>query len=298
MTVFSRTVPFRGHGTWTRSTVPAEPADDALPVVVLHGGPGLAHDYLLNLAELADAGGRTVVHYDQLGCGRSTHLPDAPEELWTPELFVDEFFTVAAALGLERYHLVGHAWGGMLASEIAVRQPEGLASLSLLNTPASMDLWVRGAATRRRRMPAGTRAVLEAHEDAGTIDTPAYAAALEEFNLRHICRVVPTPAPYRASLAQRDADPTVYRAMTGNQYFVPGNLRDWTVIDRLGDVAAPTLVLAGEFDEATPTTWAPFVEHIPDVRGVLVPETSHCTHLEAPEVVLATLGEFLARHDA
>jgi L-proline amide hydrolase len=297
MIVTPRTVPFRGHETWTRTTTPEAPSRDALPVVVLHGGPGLAHDYLENLADLADTGGRTVVHYDQLGCGRSTHLPSAPDDLWTPELFVEEFLAVVDALGLDRYHLAGHAWGGMLGSEIALRRPAGLISLTLLNTPASMDLWVRGAATLRRRMDPAARAVLESHEDAGSTDAPAYRAATDAFMRQHICRLDPWPAAYTASLAQLDADQTVYAAMTGNHYFVPGNLRDWSVVDRLEGIAVPTLVLAGEFDEATPTTWAPFVEHVPDVRSMLVPDTSHCTHLEAPEIVLGALSEFMARHD-
>ena len=68
----------------------------------------------------------TVIHYDQIGCGDSTHLPDAPADFWTPELFVDEFHTVRSALGIDEYHLLGQSWGGMLGAEIAVRQPSGL----------------------------------------------------------------------------------------------------------------------------------------------------------------------------
>ena len=72
--------------------------EGALPLFVLHGGPGMAHNYVRNIAELADETGRTVIHYDQIGCGNSTHLPDAPADFWTPELFVDEFHTVREAL--------------------------------------------------------------------------------------------------------------------------------------------------------------------------------------------------------
>ncbi|WP_420872722.1 alpha/beta fold hydrolase [Mycolicibacterium senegalense] len=85
----------------------------------------MAHNYVANIAALADETGRTVVHYDQLGCGNSTHLPDAPADFWTPQLFVDEFHTVREALGIDRYHVLGQSWGGMLGAEIAVRVPEG-----------------------------------------------------------------------------------------------------------------------------------------------------------------------------
>src|SRR5215217_9560402 len=113
---------------------------------VRHGGPGMAHNYVRHIAELADETGRTVIHYDQIGCGNSTHLPDAAADFWTPELFVDEFHTVRTALGIDEYHLLGQSWGGMLGAEIAVRQPEGLASLVICNSPASKAPWMAGCA--------------------------------------------------------------------------------------------------------------------------------------------------------
>ena len=95
----TRTVAFRDFETWVRITTPTEPRPDTHPLFVLHGGPGMAHDYVRNIAELADETGRTVVHYDQVGCGHSTHLPDKPADFWTPELFVDEFHTVRTRIG-------------------------------------------------------------------------------------------------------------------------------------------------------------------------------------------------------
>ena len=80
----------------------------------------MAHNYVRNFAELADETGRTVIHYDQIGCGNSTHLPDAPADFWTPALFVEEFHSVREALGVDEYHLLGQSWGGMLSAEIAV----------------------------------------------------------------------------------------------------------------------------------------------------------------------------------
>ncbi len=118
-------VPFRGHETWVQITAPDDPRPGTLPLFVLHGGPGMAHNYVRNIAELADETGRTVIHYDQIGCGNSTHLPDAPADFWTPELFVEEFHTVREALGIDKYHLLGQSWGGMLSAEIAVLQPPG-----------------------------------------------------------------------------------------------------------------------------------------------------------------------------
>ncbi|MDT0551061.1 alpha/beta fold hydrolase, partial [Streptomyces lonegramiae] len=72
---------------------------------------------------------------------------------------------------------------------------------------------------------------------------------------------------------------------------------DWTIIDRLPSVTAPALVIAGEFDEATPATWQPYADLIPDARSHVFPGTSHCTHLEKPEEFRSVIAEFLHQHD-
>ena len=302
MPVETRTVPFRDFQTWVQITRPETARQGALPLFVLHGGPGMAHDYVRNIAQLADETGRDVIHYDQIGCGRSTHLPDAPRDFWEPSLFVDEFHAVrtdlARQLGTDRYHLLGQSWGGMLGAEIAVRRPDGLASLSICNSPASMDLWVEGANELRAQLPGETQDALTRHETAGTVTDPEYLAATGEFYRRHVCRVEPMPADFVASEHQMEAEPTVYYTMNGpNEFHVIGTLRDWTVIDRLHLVAAPTLVLAGEFDEATPATWGPYVERIAGARSHVFTGASHCTHLEQPSAFRAVVAAFLAEHD-
>jgi L-proline amide hydrolase len=295
----TRLVPFRDYKTWVQITTPTSLRRGALPLVVLHGGPGMAHHYVRNIAGLADETGRQVIHYDQIGCGGSTHLPNAPADFWTPELFVDEFHTVRRALGIDEYHLLGQSWGGMLAAEIAVRQPPGLASLAICNSPASMALWMAAADELRAQLPPETLAALERHEAAGTLTDPEYVAATDEFYRRHVCRVVPMPQDFVDTIAQMEAEPTVYHTMNGpNEFHVLGTLRDWSIIDRLQLITVPTLVVAGEFDEATPATWRPYVEHIADVRSHVFPDTSHCSHLEKPEEFRAVVAAFLTNHDA
>src|ERR1700710_945128 len=116
------------HGrTWYRVTGDLQSAKP--PLVVLHGGPGCTHDYVDSLKDLA-ASGRAVVHYDQLGNGRSTHLREKGADFWTVDLFLGELDRVLAHLGIaESYDLLGQSWGGMLGAEHAVRQPPGLRKL-------------------------------------------------------------------------------------------------------------------------------------------------------------------------
>lgn len=295
----TRTVPFHSHETWVQITESVEPQPGALPLFVLHGGPGMAHNYVRNFADLADETGRTVIHYDQIGCGNSTHLPDAPADFWTPALFVEEFHAVRDALGIDEYHLLGQSWGGMLSAEIAVLQPAGLASVSICNSPASMELWMAGCAELVAALPQDVQDALRRHEEAGTVTDPEYLAATDFFYQRHLCRVVPMPQDLIDTVAQMEAEPTVYHTMNGpNEFHVLGTLRGWNIIDRLPQISAPTLVIAGEFDEATPEAWQPYVDQIPGAESHVFGDTSHCSHLEKPEEVRAVVAAFLARHDA
>ena len=101
------------------------------------------------------------------------------------------------------------------------------------------------------------------------------------------------------TIAQMEAEPTVYHTMNGpNEFHVLGTLRGWSIIDRLPQITAPTLVIAGEFDEATPATWQPYVDHISGAESHVFPDTSHCSHLEKPEEFRAVVAAFLASHDA
>jgi proline-specific peptidase len=84
------------------------------PLLVLHGGPGASHDYLEPLEALANTG-RRVIFYDQLGGGNSSH-PHNPS-MWSVELFVEELGAVRKALSLDRLHLLGQSWGGVLGME-------------------------------------------------------------------------------------------------------------------------------------------------------------------------------------
>jgi len=79
-------IPFHGYKTWYR-IVGDQDDKGKFPLLCLHGGPGMSHDYLEPLEAIAQTG-RQVIFYDQLGCGNSDHPHDP--NLWTIELFVDE----------------------------------------------------------------------------------------------------------------------------------------------------------------------------------------------------------------
>ena len=290
------TVSFDGHQTWYRVT--GDLRSGRTPLIVLHGGPGAPHDYLLRYDGLA-RDGRAVVFYDQIGCGRSTHLPTASDSYWTLELFLSELDALLAHLRVsDRYAILGQSWGGVLGSEHAIRKPAGLRSLVVANSPASIDLWVREANRLRDALPADVQSVLLRHEAAGTTDDPAYTQACQVFNAKHVCRLDPIPDEVKRTDAALRENPQVYRATNGpSEFHVIGTMRHWSIVGRLHAIAVPTLLVSGRYDEATPATVQPFFDEIPDVRWELFEQSSHMPHVEEEARCLDLVGRFLDTHD-
>ncbi|RWR07350.1 proline iminopeptidase-family hydrolase [Paenirhodobacter populi] len=296
MTVREGRAPFRTYQTWYRIT--GDLASGKTPVIIAHGGPGCTHDYVDSFKALA-ADGRAVIHYDQIGNGRSTHLPDKGADFWTVELFLEELENLIRHLGIEGgYDLLGQSWGGMLGAEFAVQQPAGLRALVIADSPASMELWVQEANRLRAALPPDVQETLTRHERAGTTDSAEYRAATEVFYARHVCRIVPNPPEVqRTNQAVRD-DPTVYGTMNGpNEFHVVGTLKHWSVIDRLPRIEVPTLLISGAHDEATEATMQPFADLIPDVRWHIFPNSSHMPHVEEFADCMKIVGDFLADCD-
>lgn len=289
------TVSFGDYATWYRITsTTTEPLGGGRPLVVAHGGPGCTHDYLLSLTDLV-RDDRPVIHYDQLGNGRSTHLPDAPASLWTVETFLAELETLLAGLGIaDDYDFLGQSWGGMLGAEHAALRPAGLRHLVIANSPASMPLWLSAAAKLRARLPADVAAALTRNEAVGSFDTDEYRAATAEYYARHVSRIVPAPPEVLRTRSWVAQDPTVYHTMNGpTEFHVIGSLRDWSVIDRLPAIEARTLIVNGRHDEATDDTVAPFVDQIPGAAWHRFEGSSHMPHLEERAEYMRVVSEFL-----
>jgi len=285
-------LPFRDWRTWYKVVEGAPPARP-IPLLTLHGGPGIPHGYLDSIGEMA-RDGRTVVFYDQLGCGESTRPHDP--SLWTVDLFVEEIENVRAGLGLERIHLLGQSWGGMLAREYALRRPSGLVSLVLADTGASMRQWVAEATRLLEGLPEDVRRVIAEHQAAGTFDSPEFVEAMNVFYGRHVCRRDPMPDYVAGAFAALDEDAEVYNTMWGpNEFTATGTLKDWDVSERLGEIRVPTLIVSGRYDEATPAMQETLRAGIAGAEQHIFEQSSHLPHAEEPEAFRAVVGEFLDR---
>lgn len=262
---------------------------DGLPLLVLHGGPGGTSCGYSLLHPLG--GERPVIRYDQLGTGRSGR-PDDPS-LWTVDRYVEELHGLRTALGLDRFHLLGHSWGGALAAAYVIRKgSDGIASVVLSSPLVSTPDWIEDANHLRSRLPEDVQATLKAHEEAGTTDSDQYRAASDIFYERHVSRG--EPAEPMEDCSDAPWNPLIYNTMWGpTEFRATGTLVDFDLSDRLHEIDVPVLFIAGEFDEARPERLAEYQRRIDGAQLVVIKGVAHASLSRAPETYRLALEKFL-----
>jgi proline iminopeptidase len=263
------------------------------PLLCLHGGPGFTHYYLEPLEALADR--RQVIFYDQLGCGKA----DRPDDLglWTVDRFVEELAVVREALGLDRLHLFGSSWGGMLAMQYVLDRRPALESLILCGSPASMIRWVKDCDELLSAQPAEVYATIREHEANGFTACPEYQSAILGFYREHVCRMSPWPAGLERSFAEAGYD--VYTTMNGpSEFTVTGTLKTWDIMDRLPEIEVPALLVGGRYDECTPGHLEEMHRRIAGSRLATIENASHLCFAEQPGEFNALVNAFLDAREA
>ena len=243
-------------------------AGEGDPILFLHGLGMTRTGWDAQLEALAD--GHRCVAWDLPGYGASAPLGD--------------FSLVAAAdaaAGLvERLggsaHVVGMSMGGMIALELALRHPERVRSLALVDTSPAFGL--------DGTDPDAWRAARLAPLDAG--------ARIEDF-AEPVLRGVMAPNPDPAAVANAVA--SMLRVPLAGLRQSIAALPAHDVRDRMGAIAAPTLVVVGELDEETPPSYAEaLAAGIPGARLVVIPGAGHLTPFEAPDALSALLRDHVA----
>jgi proline-specific peptidase len=273
-----------GGRVWWKSV-----GEGGVPLLCLHGGPGFTHHYLEALEMFA--ADRQVIFYDQLGCGNSDRPDD--DSLWTVDRFVTELTQVREALGLDRLHLFGSSWGGMLAMQYVLDRQPPLDSLILCGSPASMTRWVRDCDELLAAQPPEVVRVIREHEASGFTACPEYQSAILGFYRSHVCRL--DPWPRGLELAFATAGYQVYNSMNGpSEFTVTGTLREWDIMDRLGEITVPTLLIGGRYDECTPGHLEQMHHKIAGSRLETIEDASHLCFAEQPAAFKRVVDDFLA----
>jgi len=264
-------------------------AGDRTPLLLLHGGPGGRSCGFAVLADLATD--RRVIRYDQLGSGQSDRPTDL--NLWRTERFVDELDAVRNALGLREVHILGHSWGGTLATEyLLTKGQQGVRSVILSSPLISTPRWLADTRRLRSTLPESVQSALNECEAVETADDPSCVTANEVFEEHFVRGAKALPAvPECEGVTGGDQ---VYRHMWGaGEFTSTGLLRDYDRSDRLGELKLPVLFLAGRHDEAVPETVADFQRRVPGAKMVVFENSAHSTYRTETAEYVRIVRQFL-----
>jgi len=286
-------VPVRGGRIYVR--VNGDLKSARFPVICAHGGPGGNHSYYLPSLEMASE--RAVILYDQLDSGLSDR-PNDPAN-WTVERFVSEVDAIRAALELPKLHFVGHSWGSTIALEYAARQPGGLKSVVMGSPLISTASWTRSTVAQLGKLPPDVIETINSLEAAGDTANPAYEKAMAVFYRQYAARRRPPQYVIDYVTAKSLAlNPKLYGGMWGpGEIRATGLLKTYDGEPLLPRVAAPTLVITGEYDEMTADVLKPLVARMPTAKLVVVPDAGHSLPATHSEAYVGAVRAHLARHD-
>ncbi len=272
-----------------------------LKVLLLHGGPAATHEYFEAFDSYLPGAGVEYYYYDQLGSAYS----DQPEEpaLWELPRFVDEVEQVRQALGLtqDNFVLLGHSWGGILATEYALAHGKNLKGLVISNMMSSIPAYNAYAhdVLMPQMDPAVLREVLEI-EARKEYESPRYMELLiPSFYTQHILRLpfADWPDPLMRAFARLNR--SIYVPLQGpSEMGASGKLEKWDRSADLGKIAVPTLVIGAQYDTMDPKHMAWMATQFPRGRFLSCPKGSHMAMYDDQETYFEGLLAFLADLDA
>ena len=266
------------------------------PIVILHGGPDFDHEYLLPAFDrLADA--FRLVYYDQRGRGRSFAGQD-PQGI-TIATEIDDLDRVVAWTGGGSVVLLGHSWGGLLATEYAIRHPDRVSHLILLNSAPVSHTGMLGL----REALAASRSPEHTARRAELLADPAYRSgdieADAEYYRIHFANALRRPEQLDQVIRQLRVGFTsegivAARRFEERLYAQTWSRPDYDLIPELARAGVPSLLIHGDTDIVPLEAIRVIARGVPGSRLVVLADCGHFAYLEQPEAVRSAITEFLS----
>ena len=262
------------------------------PLIILHGGPGVPHDYLQDIRSLSPYA--RLVFFDQRGTGKSGKSNKLD---YTLESNVEDTENIRKALGLGQCAIFGHSWGGMLAQAYALKYPRNVRRLILANTFSTVDHLNTALAKMRASMPRQHQEIVEKYEQVGLYNgresypdeyQSAVDAAYDPISIS-------VPKPSYLQDAFRRMSYEVYRTMWGEEteFKVTGTMSTFNFLPRLSEIKVPTLVIVGAADMTTIEMAQETAKGIPGAHLVVFEHSRHYPFIEEKEKFVTVMKNFL-----
>jgi proline iminopeptidase len=271
------------------------------PLMIVHGGPGASHDYLLPYL-LPLARHNRLVFIDERGSGKSEKLEDPSG--YTVENMVEDVEAVRQSLKLGKMSLLGHSYGGVLAQAYALKYQKNLTHLVLSSTFYSTAEMNQVFQKELAAMDPQTRQKIEAMEKDGLYGK---GKPWEKGRYPNDYMIAAWGDGYFPYLYQRRPDPNydpvangvmswdLYREMWGShgEFVIDGNLKSVEYGDQLKTITVPTLITAGDHDESDPVQSKEMQQKIAGSKLVILPQSGHMTFVDQPGLYLKAVADFL-----
>ncbi|ACV23428.1 Proline iminopeptidase [Slackia heliotrinireducens] len=281
-------------GTYVK--IVGESAPGKKPLLVLHGGPGDTHAYLYDLALIADKYQRQVIFYDQIGCGKSW-CEGMGEDFYNYDLWVNEYYAVKEALGLDDFHLFGNSWGGMLGMLCMMKDDSGVNSFVINSSPVLIQAWLDAANNLIKFLPLEMQNALAEAEATGNYDTVQARAAFDEYYKRHVTGFYEKDYPEHIAYAFSHVG-ECYMIMQGaSEFVVTGKMRDWDIREGVKNIKVPCMALSGGDDEGSPAVVKMGVDLIPNCEWTLIPGAPHICSVTHPDESCEAVENFISRFE-
>jgi proline iminopeptidase len=272
-----------------------------IKVLLLHGGPGITHEYLEAFDSFLPRAGIEYYYYDQLGSAYSDQ-PDDPS-LWELPRFVEEVEQVRKALKLDKsnFYLLGHSWGGMLALEYALKYQQNLKALIISNMVPSIPAYSRYATdVLMPAMDQKALAEIKTLEAAKKFDDPRYEELLmNNFYVYHILRMPADQWPDPVLRAFNKLNKKIYVPMQGpSELGTSGKLVKWDRSADLGRITVPTLAVGARYDTMEPAQMEKIARGVKKGRYLYCSNGSHLAIYDDQQAYMSGVIQFIVDVDS
>lgn len=269
------------------------------PILFLHGGPGSTHNSFEVLDSFSDYDQRPIIMYDQYGCGLSSLGLENDPSLYNKETWVEELIEVRKQLKLDKVHIMGHSWGGMLAIiYMCDYNPTGVLSLTLSSTLASASLWDKETHRLLKYLNAEDQKAIKDAETKNDYSSFEFERANNNYIKMFVRNLDEMKEIPECLLRVKKSSPSYVTAWGPSEFKPLGNLKDYEYLEELKKINVPVMFLSGSDDESTPIQNKAMYDMIKSEKEWhIIYNARHSTYIEQNQVYEDYLKSFVDRYD-
>lgn len=279
---------------WTKSVG----NNPKIKVLLLNGGPGMTHEYFECMENFLPKEAIEFIYYDQLGCGNSDNPKDT--SMWDLPRYVEEVEQVRQALKLdkENFYLLGHSWGGILATEYTLKYQKNMKALVISNMMSSCPDYGKYAdEVLAKQFDPKVLARIKAIEAKGDYENPEYMELLmPNFYTKHICRIPLEEWPEPINRSFSKVNNSLYVTMQGpSEFGIGGKLAKWDRKADLKNITIPTLTIGGKYDTMDPEHMKWMASQLPNGSYLYCANGSHMSMYDDQQTYMKGLIAFIKK---